>query len=248
MKIHVNWQYFSQHLKNAWLSFTKRPRVLTSQNSTPQRPVRSQSSNTYHQCRETPLNVFIDCIVDHNLRSLTRHGYPTESQLQHAWDELYQEYCDLSGGTSYRLLVSLANDIASIDRKITHIQICLRVLSLTDSVTCVGILRRYGYNYQFDRARPVEFQADMDRVFNKAKVFEVVLSQKIMQRDKLLSQIPKGGEITRDYFDRVLIDLAKHQGYRLDPHTITVGEFCHIKASYEREIEYMNKQTEKYKK
>lgn len=248
MTTHGKSRFVMQRVKDAWLSSTGRLRASISFRSTAKRPTRSPHSNTFHQCRETPLSIFIDCIVDHNLQSLIRYGRPTESQIQQAWDELYQEYCDLSGGSSYKLLVSLANDIATIDRKITHIQICLRVLSMTDSVTCAGILRKYGYKYAFDRSRPAEFRADLDRVFNKAKVFEVVLSQKVAQREKLISQIPKGGEITREYFDRVLVDLAKHQGYRLDSFTITVGEYCHIKGAYEREIEYMNKQAEKYKK
>jgi hypothetical protein len=216
--------------------------------STPLNLTKSHPLNLYHQCRETPLKVFIDCIVDHNLNSLIKYGKPAECQLRFAWDELYQEYCDMSGGSSYKTLVSLANDIATLDRKITQIKICLRVISLTESQTCVNILRKHGYKYNFDRKNETEFRADLDRVANKSKVIEIVMNQKILQRDSLIRMIPNNGEITREYFDRVLIDLWKYQGTRLDENTITVSEYCHIKRNYEKEIEYMNNQAQSYKK
>lgn len=188
-------------------------------------------SNLFYQCSDTPLQVFIDCLCHKRFERLIRSGKPTKDEILNAWNELFTEYCDLSGSNEMNEVLQLTKKIGVMQSKLNAIALSVVVLSHKDSEIAKGNLKSLGFNYDFDQA----LVDDLQCVIATAKSYEIELIS-LQKRYEALTA--KGGKstITEAYFKRILVDLSKFMGFQLKATTTTVEEFLMIKNSYERDL------------
>lgn len=195
-------------------------------------------SNLYTRCSQTPLDVFIDALVNKNLGRLVIYGKATHRQINDAWELLFTEYCEISGSPQYQRLVNLSREIGGLQSKLLSIRLCVKVLGYRYSSRAISTLRRFGYNYKFNPQDPEGYLRDIKAVMTKSKSVEIALDQSLAEYDKLLKE-SDGKNLTEDYFQKALVELSKFMGFRVNAREVTVSEYVAMIKRREREIEYL---------
>ncbi len=195
-------------------------------------------SNLYTRCSQTPLEVFIDVLVNKNLNRLVRYGKATQNQMNEAWELIFTEYCEISGSPQYQRLLNLSREIGGLQSKLLSIQLCIRVLGYRYSSKCVATLRRFGYNYRFNLQDPEGYLKDIKAVMTKSKSVELALDQSLVDYNKLMKE-SDGKNLSEEYFQKALVELSKFMGFRIDAKEISVGEYVAIVKRREKEINYL---------
>lgn len=200
-----------------------------------------EADNLYRHCGNTPLDVFIDVLVNKNFRRLIRWGGATDKQLYKAWEQLFSEYAELSETPQYKKMIGLSKEIGQLQSKIMTVNICIQVLNNRYSDAAVSALKRLGYSVYFDLNDKQKYQKALISVRKKVKAAELTLMQRTGQYDEMIAGV-KEGKLTEDYFTEMLVELSKFMGYRLNASEITVTEFVTISNKRNKELELMAKQ------
>jgi len=196
---------------------------------------RSIPSSLFIHANQTPLDVFIDCLVNKNLVRLVRAGKATSRELSEAWEQLFSEYCELSGSPKYQHMLNLLRQMGGMKSKILSVKLCITVLESRHSEKCIQVLKRFGYKHHFNPGDQEAYYKDLKAVATKIKSTELALDQAEKEYTKLIEKT--GEKITEQQFDEALLDLSKYMGYRIDKHQITVAEYVLM-------IKRMNKEYE----
>ncbi len=180
----------------------------------------------YRTCDETPLSVFIKCVVDGDLSALIIEGSPAVEDLAEAWAMLYGEYLDLINSGEHKYVLSLQKEIAILDNEIQMIELCLYVLTI-------------GYVEEIDEfLKTLDVYTDLDPLnpsyYQKIKAANDSLAQRRMELkiktneyQNYLKNNETRTEVTRRYFTKTLLDIAKHRGIAtIKPANITVEEYA----------------------
>jgi hypothetical protein len=133
-------------------------------------------------------------------------------------------------------MVSLTKEIGSLQSKMLAINLCIRVLTYRYSYKCVQTLKRFGYNYTFSIADPVQYWKDLEAVIKKSKSSELALDRALNEY-KLLFSKSEDNAPTYDVFQNNLVELSKYMGFRINAKEVTVSEYVAIVKRREREIE-----------
>jgi hypothetical protein len=234
------------NLKRLRLLFSDKVKDIHSSTSTARSSCRLHPLNLYQHCSDLPLSIFIDCLINKNLRRLTKSGNPTQKELTSAWDQIYSEYCDLSGSPGYKVYMLLNKEIGYLRSKILAVKCCLEVLRYRPSDKAISQLRAYGYAYVFDFEDKVSYLKDLTMVGSKIKTAELALELKTKELLKMNSE-SKSDTLTESTFTDIMTALSKYIGHRIDPKEITVSEFASIRKMYDQEMEHLRKESEKLK-
>lgn len=166
------------------------------------------------------------------------YGKATYKQINDAWEQLFTEYCELSGSPQYQRLVNLSREIGGLQSKLLSIRLCVRVLGYRYSARAVSTLKRFGYNYKFNPLDAEGYVRDLKAVMIKSRSVEIALDQSLAEYEKLLKE-SDGKSLTEDDFQRVLIELSKFMGFRINAKEITVSEYVAMIKRREREVEHL---------
>ena len=197
-----------------------------------------ENNRLYCRCNETPLDVFIDCLVNKNYSRLIREGKPLQKEIDAAWQKLWFEYCDLSDSSEYRQLFGLIKEVGKLEGQLLAIRLALQCISYSESKDCVNILHGYGYKYAFDRTKPDEFQADLQRTQSKSKTLELLIQSTRAQIDRINDKSKGTSQDYQKYFDECLISITQYMHVNfLRPSEITVAEFVRMRKRVELEAE-----------
>jgi hypothetical protein len=207
-------------------------------------PHKPENHILYHRCSDTPLDVFIDVLVNKNMPRLVRTGKATPKEIDSAWQKLWFEYCDLSGSPEYRQLFGLIKEVGYLEGKLMSIRLAIQSISSSQSNGCINILHNYGYRYAFEKSKPDEFEKDIQRVIEKSKTIELLIKAGRAQIDKI-NEKAQGESVKEDWFEDTLTVLSKYMGYRINRKVITVSEFVRMKKMFEMEAERMNNKSGK---
>jgi hypothetical protein len=236
MKTQNVWPKFGQKVRAKLPSFTALRRAFTlSWITTAPKPKQSPRSNLYQDCNECPLDVFIDCLINHKLERLIKSGEASQKELSEAWEKLFIEYCDLSGDKNMKHLIHLSKNIGYLQCRILAAQLCVYVLSNRKSDACVEQLKLMGFNGNFNEASIAD---DLKSVIATVKSFEIDLQRKALEYEKIVNEGGKA-KLESSYFDNMLVDLSKFMGFRLKKNELTVNEFMSIKSKYQKEMELL---------
>lgn len=235
------WASVSQTRKNAlWRLFAYLTAVMHFSRKTPSQQTNEQRpSNICYHCNELFLDAFIDILLNHNLHRLLKSGTAPDWHLKKAWESIYTEYVELTGTDDYKRLFYLSKDIGALRSKLLQIRAALLVLAHRYSEPCVKTLQRYGYRYAFDCNNIESYKDDLQMVAKKSRAIEIAIKQKQTEYDRLTKEY-QGKPMKQDYFDRLLVELSRHMGYKIRASETTVSEFIGIRASFEREVSAAN--------
>jgi len=212
------------------------------------RTKRVHPQNLYQHCSDLPMSIFIPCLIDKKLSLLIKHGKASQREVLTAWDQIYSEYCYLSGSKPYQVYMLLTKDIEFLQGKLSIIKMCLRLLTFRPSEKAITQLRSFGYTYAFDFSKPKSYYDDIKSVALKSKTIELTLEIKRKELEKLKKE-SDGEEMTRERFTEILTALAKYMGGGLfDTKILTVSEFASIRKQYDNEVEALKKESEKIRR
>lgn len=190
----------------------------------------------YSRCNETPLDIFVDVLVNKNMPRLVREGSPLKCEIDAAWQKMWFEYCDLTGSPEYRQLFGLIKEAGYLEGKLVSIRLAIQGIVTTNDKGCFNLLHNYGYRYAFDKAKPAEFLTDIERVVDKSKTIELLIKSTHAQIAKI-NEKAQAEPAKDDWFDDMLMVLSKYMGYRINRKVITVSEFVRMKKMFELEVE-----------
>lgn len=221
--------------KKQWLFAKKQKRV----NSLSVRPKTQSGRNTssstlYLTCAKTPLEVFIDCLVDGYYEGLIISGNPNEEELKEAWNNIYLEYCSLMQENQHNEVFELIKEINSLNAKITLVDTCVRHLAYNFDQQIVDILNELRLRCNLlETDQGEKLLKKLDGVISRAKKWLVEIQvaeaklQTLQEKDKENNP--------REYFYDMLMVISKQNGYHAKSSDITVYEFCrHIKKLNEK--------------
>lgn len=190
----------------------------------------------YKTCSDLPLIRFIRCICDNDLQQLVIEGEATEDELVDGWQVLYQEYIELSGNTATDYQATLTSEIAQLFYKYTSITEAVELSRKYRYDEIILMLKKEGYNFQFNHNDPVSYHKDLDRVLNRAKSLLVQKEQKEAQLAKL-QEGQQGEKISRIHFDNRLNALSIHYKHHINEHDISVGRYVGLLNQYFKDCE-----------
>lgn len=198
----------------------------------PGQSVSSPHTALYLRCDQLPLNRFIDCLIDNDLKSLVISGVPSEQQLISAWENIYIEYISLNQSAESLYSIGIQKEVTLISDEISRVEEILYLLSPQMLPFCNGrenelvqILREYGYKQSFD------FTTDYSRTINAIRSR---LNPKKLRLDSRLNEMAEyvksksTGKPSRSVFDTNLIRMSRFQGYAIRAKDITVSEYVMI--------------------
>lgn len=200
----------------------------------------------YKSCSETPLSVFIECLVEGNLKALIISGEPTSEQLAMAWAELFSEFTDLNADNEQMYVLTLQGEITLIHEEIAEVEGVLYFLSpemLPFSITMkdelLNVLHKYDYPHEIDVSEP-GYVEQLEIIANRLCPIKLKLQMKMRELSEY-NQEKKNDSIDKQYFSRMLVRLSKFQGFNIRAKDITVEEFVMICKEYNS---YYKKQEE----
>ena len=221
-----------------WFTSSVKGTDITGKNLT-EVPRNMNRSNIYHRCSDTNMDVFIDCLVNQKLERLIRFGSASPSQLEAAWESLFNEYCDLIKSPQYQYILSLSKDIGLLSTKLLTVRACLHVLSFRYSEKAIRVLISYGYKEKFPREDLLAYKASLERISLKLKAVEIALEQR--KQEYHLATIDTGKKVSEESFVNTFLVLSKYMGYHVKPSQITVLEYAALLKAYEKEVELLKK-------
>ena len=234
MKRSKSWQVNSQGPRGSWLRFIRTRLAIGSLfRSIRLKPKRSPLLNLFHQCNETTVKIFLDCLCDKNYNALIKHGKAKHEDLLKAWDLIYSEYSDLAGNTASKTLISLSKDISYHDAKLRAVGLCLKVLSSYPDERCIKVLRDYGYDHTFDITNPEQYAKSLETIASLTGNIVFTLQLKRAEYDREAGKLT-GKPMTRELFYDQLTALSEHFHLTIsqfEKETVTV--FLAYKKRYE---------------
>lgn len=184
--------------------------------------------NIYARCRELPLDIFIDVLLNKNLKRLIKYGSAGLHELGEAWDRIFWEYCDLSGSEDYRNFIYTAKDLGFAESKLRIFIICQYVLSNRYSQDCINSLRKFGFTGEFPIDNLAKYNSDLERLSNRVSSAQLEYSVKLKESESFMPK-SRAEYITEETFDKALIAMSKFMGFKIHRKDITVSEFLAIK-------------------
>lgn len=161
---------------------------------------------------EILLSDFIDCAVDKNYDSL-----PSPE----AWAGLHSEWSQLVGDAENMYLIKLIKEIILLESKITKAAVLLSLIGVVYDEDIVKIINKLGVPV---RSYSEETREDDIRFANGYyKQWTLQLEQKRKELESF--QKEEGGNITRLYFDQLIIEVSKYCKYQIQENIITAQKF-----------------------
>jgi signal recognition particle subunit SEC65 len=192
----------------------------------------------YQTCDRLPLSVFLDCLFDREYEGLIISGQPTQDELINRWQNLYQEYCEITNQGNLSDHMKLMQDCNVCLCKIQVVEAINKVFRWYYSPELVEILEQLGLKpgIKPDDDFPT-IARKMEMVATRAKKLIVEYQTKKQQLDKL-EAINKAGESTRAVYEDGLTALSRNYGYPVKASDISVARFV-------RETERLNKEIQR---
>jgi len=193
----------------------------------------------YKTCSDLPLIRFIRCICDDDLKQLIIEGDATDDELKEVWQAIYQEYIELSGTTATDYQTTITAEISQLFFKHTAIVEAVELSRKYRYDEIIAMLKKEGYNFQFNHNDLPSYHKDLDRVLNRAKTLLVQREQKEAQLARL-QEGQKGDRITRVHFDNRLNALSIHYKHHINEHEITVSRYVGLLNQYFKDCEKLD--------
>lgn len=193
----------------------------------------------YQSIDELPLNRFVDCLVDDNLKALVITGDPTNEQLYEAWGNISADYAERIGNHEFKLYKSLYRELELLRITLKQIHFIAARANEETGVEA-GILRicytQYFHNQlnkllntrcrlNYNDAK--SYHAELDKCINRSKAIKIKIDLKLLSFEAIekKNNARPGEKPTRQYFTSILVTLSDHAKYSL-PETMKMGEYC----------------------
>lgn len=182
------------------------------------------------------MDKFIDCLVDNDLSGL---GKGSQTELQIAWIEVYNEFASLRQNGQSKEIFELIKHIFSLEQKIKIISYCVDVLWVVYNREVANELKELGFNIKLDWSNKKEYYKELSVVISKSKSLSTKLHQKQKELE-LLTDKQKGNSWTRKDFISINTNLARFMNFHINNSIVSVADWCDMVNKYEAYCEVVN--------
>jgi hypothetical protein len=222
-------------MKKNYALFTKLITFIISLMQIAKMPKPTNLLSTYTSINDTPLDVFIDCLIDGKLERLIKTGNCEYEKLKNIFEDIFTEHCEKTNTQKFKEHFELTREAGILHSQILIINTCISALSLCYNENLVKVLKSIGFDYEFKEGSLIE---DLKSVLRIKKAYDIELE---MLNAKMAKLNENDFKITREYFDKLLISLWKWKGGEIiRASQITVNEFDTLCNVYFEEIKLKN--------
>jgi len=191
----------------------------------------SESCNLYLICEKLPLDIYVDCWIDSDLKGLIISGNAPQELLQKTWDKIFLQSLKLSQTGTYNEAFEILKEIDDCNAKLAIVETCVKHFSICNErgiendMELVKILNSLALRCNVlaeDRGEVLIHK--LNAVIGRAKKWV----DKINTLRQTMEKIKAGkeeGKIDRKYFDNWLDCIGEHKGYHINAEEITVSRF-----------------------
>lgn len=204
----------------------------------------SSQLSLYRGCSMLPMENFIQCLCDDNLKALVIEGDVSEQKLQERWVMILAEYYEIKGDTSDGMEQwQLSRDIMRLQNHLFLLEQCIEYLKVRWSDSIADSVNKLGY--PFKPKSNEEYFTELEAVVNKAKTKYIHLQQKLKELEQQVSKL-SDKKPSRDYFDNILIHIEEMQKVTYSMDTITVQKFVLLEKKYWQHVELLKVRAAKH--
>lgn len=168
-------------------------------------PEVKKSYRLYRDLKHLPLDRFIECSCNNDLRQLIIEGEPPEHELQQTWEALYLRYIEIVGGADVMERLEMIKEVNLISLRVNRIEALFEVLDVAPSEALFGQLYNLGYEIPELPYNDANMQTLCKRITALMKR-EVVRLQELQQR--LDSEGGDGKQMTEQDYYNLLVEIA----------------------------------------
>jgi hypothetical protein len=189
---------------------------------------KKEKLNISSKCSEITIDEFIDCMLNGNLQRLVRSGNPAETELNAAWEQIYTEYCQLSGNRQHTYYFGLHKTVYTMKLKLQIVQLLLLDgHNNADNEIMLSQLHSFGY------------KGDIKSIIARLKFETVELQGKENELKKITDK--QTGTIKESDFDDWIVSVGKYLGYQIKRKEMILSEFLSANKAMVKELEARNK-------
>jgi hypothetical protein len=183
-------------------------------------------------CSQTSLHDFIRCLFHQDYSVLSEGKECKSDELMNAWQQIYEEYCLISGSPEYTKILKCLNEIIRLQKILLHGRAAVTVLSYKYSQPDIEVLKQIGFNYEFSATDRKSYDKDVINCANRLKGFEVQLQIQDKKRLELFgldeNGQPKGKkqEQTEADFLKSVAIVGKSNGYHIQLRNTMLDEWA----------------------
>lgn len=211
----------------------------------PRREASSLSNTLHHSCSTLPLSLFIEIILEGDLRWLIISGNPSQEQLDSAWQNIVEEYTSLIKTEKSDSIFELFKKIKIAEWQLSFIEKSVLALKFQYDEDIASWLGDQGFG-QVEKSSDREiYLKSLYRIETGARMLIVMLNQYHAEY-KLLNE-KSDQDIDepankRARYEKEIAMLSRFQGYRIIKEKITVLEYCAIINNYLEECRQSKKE------
>jgi len=192
-----------------------------------------------------PLSRYIDCDCDDNLFALIITGNATIEQLNAAWSIIQEQVAEIGGSDTHSLLKSLYKEVNELSLFYQEIHLIVDSLRITLAI-CIEKsydlpqeifdlqknnhkkLNKYlNSNFKFNIWDVDGYMRDLSGIITRSGSIKIKLDLRMMAYEQVKARVQSSGtseKRTRQYYDRLLINISDHSKYEI-AEDITVSKF-----------------------
>lgn len=205
----------------------------------------SRPLKLYHDIHSMPLSRYMDCDCDENLFALVITGNATIEQLNDAWANIKEQVAEIGGNDTHSLLRSLYKEVSELSLLYQEIISIVDSLRLTMAI-CIEKsydlpqdifdqqkanhkkLNKYlNSNFKFNIWDVEGYVRDLSGIIIRSGSIKIKLDLRMMAYEQVKSKVQSAGtgeKRTRQYYDRLLINISDYSKYEITEE-VTVSKF-----------------------
>lgn len=176
----------------------------------------------YTSCKEVSMTAFIKAIVKQDYSGLIKSGLPLKTDIDKAWETVFNEYTSISGDNHVSTLLALLKDIAILTNKLQLIEIIVNEMAEKHMPGLAEQLRKLGFRFQYEDGPELRRELEITIVQSKAMLLQ------LKQDQAELEELRKndGGAATEQDYELQLSAIEEFKGVSINPDTYMVSRYC----------------------
>ncbi len=203
------------------------------------------SKNIISSASDLTLDKFIVCLCDNDLSVLVINwDYVTEDDIKKAWNNIRNEYISVLKDKQQIYLYELSKEVNLLEFKIQQINLCVKYLSIEPNTEVLNELKKLvPVSGSFNPSDAQQYIKDLQLVINQSKRLIIQLDEKRKELEELMPK-QSGVAISKEYFDKLIVQVSKYMHFQVVKQTTTVTQFANMISDMKMMAEAIKKEYE----
>ena len=191
-------------------------------------------------CSNTTIYEFLECKFRSNYDILAEKD-SEKPVSKEVFELIYEQFISLSGSKEYSNLLNELNELIRLNNLVLSTRAALAVLTYKFDKEQIEILKKNGFNAQYDVSDVDSYIKDLNAAWSLLKGVEIKIQIQIKRIEELQKKNKNAPEQTESDFMEGLTNVSKFMGFRIGIKETTLAEY----AGY---IKLNNSQAQKHGK